>query len=235
MRILLTRPEHDARRTAATLREMGHEVIVAPLLRIEAASDADLGAEPCAAIIITSANAARAIASNERYYELRHIPVYAVGERSAETMRIAGFSDVTSADGNVEDLARLVAERMEPGSRLLYLAGAERSADLGRALAGFTVHTAVIYRAVIVENLPLAAVDALAGGIDGVLHFSRRTADAYVSAVGAAGVAELALQGPIHFCLSAGVAEPLLRAGATKVRIAARPDEAALIALVAAT
>jgi hypothetical protein len=37
---------------------------------------------------------------------------------------------------------------------------------------------------------------------------------------------------PTHFCLSDQVAEPLTAAGARTVRIAARPDEAALIALI---
>ncbi len=37
---------------------------------------------------------------------------------------------------------------------------------------------------------------------------------------------------PCHFCLSRQVAEPLAAAGAAEIRIAARPDEAALIELV---
>ena len=62
VRLLLTRPEPDAARTAAALRARGHEPIVAPLLAIEIVSDADLGAGPWAAILVTSANAVRAIA-----------------------------------------------------------------------------------------------------------------------------------------------------------------------------
>ena len=39
---------------------------------------------------------------------------------------------------------------------------------------------------------------------------------------------------PVHFCLSAQVAEPLVQAGAAAIRIAERPNEAVLIALIAA-
>ena len=183
MRLLLTRPEPDAQRTAAALRARGHAVVIAPLMRIEAVADAQIGAGPWAAILITSANAAHAIAAHERREALRDVPVFAVGDRSAQAMRAAGFAEVTSADGSVRDLARLVAERMTPGASLLYLAGEERSGDLAGDLRGrgFAVHTVVVYRAVAAAVLPQAAADALAGGVDGVLHFSRRSAEAYVA------------------------------------------------------
>ena len=232
MRILLTRPEPDAQRTAAALRALGHDVTVLPLLRIEVLPDADLGGGPWAAILVTSANAAHAIARHARGNELRAVPVFAVGVRSAQAMRETGFADVTSADGNVDDLARLVDARMKPGAMLLYLAGEARSGDLASALRAqdFAVRTVVVYRAAPTENPRLA--DALAGGVDTVLHFSRRSAEAYVSAARAAGLAEATLKKLNHFCLSAPVAEPLNQAGAVKVHVAARPDEGALIELL---
>jgi len=130
VRVLLTRPESDAQRTAAALRARGYDVIVAPLLHIEILSDAELGDGPWAAILVTSANAVRAIAAHRRRAEFCAVPVYAVGRRSAQAMREAGFADVASADGNVSDLANLVAARVKPGAPLLYLAGEERSGDL---------------------------------------------------------------------------------------------------------
>jgi uroporphyrinogen-III synthase len=232
VRILLTRPAADAERTAAALRTRGHDVILAPLLHIEILSDF-LGAGPWSAILVTSANAVRAIARHPRRDELRGVPVFTVGKHSAQDMRKAGFTGVISADGNVTDLANLVAARMKPRAPLLYLAGEERSGDLTGMLRArnFTVHTALAYRAVVAENLPRHAADALAAGIDGVLHFSRRSADAYVNAARNAGLLEDALTKPAHFCLSARVAEPLAQAGAANVRIAVRPEEAALIEL----
>jgi uroporphyrinogen-III synthase len=235
VRLLLTRPEPDARRTAAALRAQGHNVFIAPLLRIAPMADAPIGAGPWAAILITSANAASAVAAHARATQLRALPVFAVGRRSADAMAAAGFADVTSADGNVGDLARLVAARIEPAARLLYLVGEDRSGDLAGDLraCGFAVEITVIYRAVAATGLPPAAADALASGIDGVLHFSRRSAEAYVNAARAAGLLADALK-PVHFCLSAQVAEPLAQAGAADIRVAERPNEAVLIALIAA-
>jgi uroporphyrinogen-III synthase len=183
--------------------------------------------------LITSANAALTVAAHPHFAHLRGVPVFAVGRRSAQATRAAGFTDVTSADGNVDDLLRLIAARAKPEAPLLYLAGEERSGDLAAGLGGqgHRVVTTVVYRAVAVASLPPAAAAALAGEIAGVLHFSRRSAEAYVNAALAAGLLASALK-PAHFCLSAAVAEPLARAGAARIRVAARPVEAALIELI---
>jgi uroporphyrinogen-III synthase len=235
MRVLLTRPEPEAQRTAAALRARGHEAVVVPLLRIEILPDVELGGGPWAAILVTSANAVRAIGGHRRRDELRDIAAFTVGRHSAQDMRDAGFTDVTSADGNANDLANLVIARLNPATApLLYLAGEERSGDLAGVLRGrnFTVHTILVYRAVAAATLPHHAVDALKSGIDAVLHFSRRSAEAYVSASRNTGVLDDALAKPVHLCLSQRIAEPLAAAGAAKIRSAPRPEEAALIDLL---
>jgi len=235
MRLLVTRPQADAAGSAAALRARGHDPIVAPLVRIENLPDAELAGGPWSAILITSANAARAIAVHPRESELRRIPVFAVGAHSAQAMRDVGFTDVTSADGDVGALTTLAAGRAKRGASLLYLAGAERAGDLAGALRdrGLAVHTAVVYRAVLAESLPPQAAAAIVTGIDGVLHYSRRSAEAYVQAVRRAGLGKLGLTDPVHFCLSAAIAAPLTAAGAANIRIAATPDEAGLLALCA--
>jgi uroporphyrinogen-III synthase len=236
VRLILTRPEPDAERTAAVLRARGHFVVVAPLLRIEVLADAEIGGGPWAAILVTSANVAPAIAAHKRFAELRTLPVYAVGERSAQAMRAAGFADVSSAEGGASALSRLAAERLKQGVPLLYLAGADRSGDIVGDLSAqnFVVSTALVYRAFAASVLPRPATDALASGIDGVLHFSRRSAETYVNVTRAAGLHEPALKKPAHFCLSAQIAEPLLQAGAADIRVPPQPAEAALIALIPA-
>lgn len=233
MRILVTRPTADAARTAAALRARGHDAVVAPVLTVEYSSDAELGGGPWAAILATSANAARAIAGHKRRDELRRIPAFAVGQQTAQELRAAGCSDVISADGDVDDLAALVAARLKPAVRLLYLAAEERAGDLAGVLRSqtFTVDTVVAYRVAVADTLPTEAAAALHGNLNGVLHYSRRSAAAFLVAARNSGLLEAALRRPTHYCLSAHVAEPLREAGAADVRIAARPDEAALLAL----
>jgi uroporphyrinogen-III synthase len=235
VRLLVTRSQPDAARTADALRAHGHEPIVAPLLAIETLSQVDLGAGPWTAFLVTSANALRGLANHSHRDDVRSVPVFAVGERTAREIRDHGFKSVASAGGNVNDLANLVAARLKPPARLLYLAGEDRAGDLGGMLRAqnFVVDMVVVYRAVAAATLPAPAASALAGGIDGVLHFSRRSAETYVNAARASGMLPAALK-PAHFCLSAQVAEPLAQAGAAVIRVASRPDQAALIALIAA-
>jgi uroporphyrinogen-III synthase len=232
MRLVVTRPQLDGDRAAATLRANGHEVLVAPLMRAEPVA-ADL-AGAFAGIVITSANAPRAIANHSRIGTFLSLPVFAVGQRSAESARESGFRDVTSADGDARDLVGLIAARCgNSAAPLLYLAGRDRTADVAGTLAthGVKVHTAVVYRAVALPYPP-ALIEALkAREVDAVLHFSARSAENYLAGARDAGLLAAALA-PRQLCLSAHVAEPVSAAGTANVSIAARPDEAALFALL---
>jgi uroporphyrinogen-III synthase len=235
VRLLVTRAEADAVRTAAALRVRGHDVLTAALLRIETDPDAVLGAGPWAAVLISSANAVRAITAHPRWREIGAMPVFTVGRRTAAAARAAGFSDAMSADGDASDLVRLVAGRFAGRrARLLHLAGENRAGDLAGDLAAhcLEVDTVVIYRAVAEAALPPAVETALLDGrIDGVLHYSRRSAEAFIACVQRSGiqVPRLDLR---HYCLSAQVASPLIDAGAASIRIAPLPRETSLIELV---
>jgi uroporphyrinogen-III synthase len=235
VRLLVTRPQPDAERTAAALRDAGHEVEIAALLRIELIPGAELGTGPWSALVVTSSNALRALESHPRRAALLALPLFAVGRRTAAAARAAGFLDVTAAGGNVQELVRCLREQAsrEP---LLYLAGQDRSRDLAAdlAAAGRIVSTVVVYRAVKLEQFPSAIAVALAAGeIDGALHFSGRSAQAYLDCARAAGLLDQSLA-PVHYCVSPQVAEPLMAAGAKRVHIASRPEESALLALIGA-
>jgi uroporphyrinogen-III synthase len=235
VRLLVTRPEPEGGRTAARLRARGHEAWLVPLLQIEPVADAVFGAGPWAGVVFTSANAVRAVAAHRRLGELVGLPACAVGARTREAAKAAGFADTVSAEGDVDDLARLIAAKAgEAGLPLLYFAGRDRAGDLAAALrkAGRTVETVIVYRAVIVDDFDADVRSAIAGGgIGGVLHYSARSADAFIAAAKAAGVKDSAMR-IRHFCLSAQVAVPLAAAGAATVDIAAAPNEAALLALI---
>jgi uroporphyrinogen-III synthase len=230
VRLLVTRPEPDGARTAAALRARGHEVVLAPLLRIDLV-DFALPDEPWSAVVMTSANAARAVAEHPRRAALIAGEAFAVGRHTADAARAAGFRTVHSADGDKDDLADLLRTRRGDASGLLlYLAGEERAGDLA---AGDTpVLTVVAYRAVKVQHFAPEVAAALARrALDGVLHFSTRSAQAYLDCASHAGILEAALA-PVHICISRHVAQPLAAAGAAALRIAPRPDEPAMIELV---
>lgn len=235
MRFLVTRPEPDAERTARALRARGLQALIAPLMRIEPIPDAPVGEGPWAAIAFTSASAVTAIAAHPLKAKLLGLPVFTVGARTEEAAHAASFEHVQSAYGDVAALAALmvahIADRTKP---VLYLAGEDRAGDLEGLLGeyGIAARTVPIYRAVPVTRLPESARSALAQDrIDGVLHFSRRSAEAFLHAIEADQLREqgLALR---HLCLSAEVAAPLLAAGAERVEVARRPDQQALFELI---
>jgi uroporphyrinogen-III synthase len=235
VRLLVTRPEPEGAQTAARLRDRGHEVRLAPLLRIEPVTDAAFGAGPWAGVVFTSANAVRAIAGHRRFGALAALPAFVVGARTRDAAVAAGLPNVVSAEGDVGDLAGLIAAGREGnGLPFLYFAGSDRAGDLAGALAkaGRVVETVIAYRAVIVSDFDAGTRSVIGGGgIDGVLHYSERTAGAFIAAAQAAGIMDSAIK-LRHFCLSAQVAAPLAAAGAVAMEIAAAPNEAALFALI---
>jgi uroporphyrinogen-III synthase len=205
MPVLVTRPHPDDETTAAALRARGFEVLLAPMLRFEpVAFHEDLDAR-YGAVVVTSANALRGI--ELKGHRLLELPLFAVGEQTASAARHAGFTHVFPASGDAEGLrdlvlARVKAKELKKASTLLYLAGA----DLARDLAG--------------EAFAASAIGA-------VLHYSRRSARAFLDAARAGGVEISALSIP-QCCISASVASVVREAGATQVMVAATPDENAL-------
>jgi len=228
MRIVVTRPRADGERTATALEELGHEVLVAPLMRIEPVAAALAGT--WSGIIVTSANALQAAKAPE----FKSLPVFAVGSRTAEAARQAEFATVSAANRDTKDLVRLVTARSVGATApLLYLAGEDRAGDLVAELAtqGIRAQMKIVYRAVAEPFPPVLAAALEAGDVDAVLHFSRRSAELFIEGAKSSGVAGPA-EDVRHFCLSAQVAEPL--AGASRIAVALRPEEAALIALLPA-
>lgn len=231
MRVLVTRPLPDGERTAAALRAKGHDVLLTPLMQVRPIPAVLAG--NWSAVIITSANALR-VMTKEQLAPLLALPLYAVGSRSADAAREAGFGEVRTAQGDADALVRLIAERYanEPAPHL-YLAGEHRAADIEGALAGkgIEVATAVVYRNMTTGFPPELTRAVEQRQLDAVLHFSRRSADNFIIAARTAGLVAQALA-PKQLCLSAQVAEPLAAAGARAVTVARRPDEASLLALL---
>ncbi len=238
MRFIVSRPEGDAGAVAARLASAGHELVEAPLLAIVGRS-AVIPARDYQAVLVTSANGARALAGHPDRERLEDVAVHAVGPASATAMRQAGWRGVRQAGGDVNALIAEAGRDLDPAKGpLLYVSGETVSGDLEGALraTGFAVDRVVLYAAVPAEALPEAARAALAEGrsSDGVLLYSPRTAEIWGRLVTAAGLGTAAAR-LRHLCLSQAVAA---RVGAVfpaaPVMVAERPDEAAMVALALA-
>lgn len=234
MRLLVTRPEPDATRTADALVALGHTPILCPML--------DIVPEPlrplpsgCQAIAATSANAIRALAAHPDVATIRHLPLFAVGDRSAVEARRAGFAAARSGGGGLPELCDMLVSSLDPAEGpILYAAGDAQSGDLAARIgaAGFAVAISVLYRSVARPRLSDAALAAVrSGGIDGILIFSARSAEALVTALAASGLSPLP-ETIAGFAISDQAAAPLAGAFLGPVRSAARPEQIALFALL---
>jgi len=231
MRILVTRPEADALRTAKRLKALGHEAVVDPLLKIEA-----MEFEPMTGrfegVVITSTNAIRAV-NEKTIAALRPLPLYAVGVQSRDAAREAGFQDVKSGGGDAAALALLLRNSFPSGARLLYLAGAARAQDLAALVknAGIEIEMRVVYRAVPAERLGEDTIAYLRGGkIGAVLHYSRRSARNFAALTEKEKLLPEA-RALRHLYISAIAASPLESAD-FRVEVAHEPNEDALFALL---
>jgi uroporphyrinogen-III synthase len=240
MAVLVTRPQPDDEATAASLRSKGFEVLLAPMLRFEPVAFHDDTDARYGAVIATSANALRGIEPHIAGHRLLQLPLYAVGEHTAAAARRLGFSKVIPANGDATALRDLMlasvkAKELKKTSTLLYLAGADLARDLAGELGerGFTVVTYTTYRMIPVTRLPREVGDAFAANqVEAVLHYSRRSARAFLEAARTAGVEISALAIP-QCCISAAVALVVRDAGATQVMVAATPDENSLFEALA--
>jgi uroporphyrinogen-III synthase len=235
MAVLVTRPHPDDEATAVALRTKGFAVLKAPMLRFEAIAFHDDTDARFGGVIVTSANALRGIEAELGSSRLLKLPLFAVGEQTAAAARRVGFGHVTTAKGGAAGLRDLVlasakAKELRKANPLLYLAGADLARDLAGELGerGFTVVTHTTYQMVAIANLPREACDAFtASKVEAVLHYSRRSARAFLEAARSAGVEISALAIP-QCCISPAVASVVRDAGATQVLVAASADENAL-------
>ncbi len=229
MRVLITRPEEDAAALAAELARRGVEAVSAPLLDIEITPGPALDLAGVQAVLLTSANGARAFAARSPE---RAIKVLAVGDATARTANALGFSEVASAAGDVDDLARLAVGSLDTGAgALLHAAGSKLAGDLAGMLdaAGFSYRREVLYRAETAKVLPAAALAGLrAGTFAGVLFYSPRTGATFRHLAEAAQLQQF-LGTVTAYCLSDNVAAKIRALPWAAVRTAARPEQAAVL------
>jgi len=235
MSILVVRPFPDNEKTATALRAAGFDILLSPLLQFEPMPLYDDHNAAYDAVVVTSANALRGIEGQPLLSRLLQATLFAVGDSTADLARQFGFQKVLSASGDSGALRELVTAKMPAGSTLCYLAGADLGRDLPTELGdrGYTVVTHTTYRMskapYFTDEVKAAFAD---GGIDAVLHYSRRSAKAFVEAVQNAGIEIAAFSLP-QCCISDGVAAILREAGAARVMVAPSPDENAIFDVLA--
>ncbi len=234
MRILVTRPQPAAARTAERLRAMGHEPLVISLMQGIADPEAARAAllEPYSALALTSAEAVRTLASiAESLGAHLDIPVFCVGTATENAARALGFRTIVTGPGTGDGLAKRIAKTMagDANHRLLYLAGMPRSPDFEAGLRREAIDFRVVecYRMVPVDGTEQRLQSVLAETPpDVVLLYSGETAQRFLGLPSAS-----AMTGLRYLCLSRAIAG-ILPDTISNVAVAATPDEDSLLRLL---
>jgi len=225
MRILVTRPRDDGEAIAARLKAAGHVPLLAPLLEPRWFDGPPLDLAGIDAILATSANGVRALV---RRTARRDIAIFAVGPQTAGEARAAGFTPVENADGDARALAAAVPRWLAQGT-LLHVCGEQNEGALAETLvaAGYAVRREILY---VVEARPLPddAAQALQDGmVDAALFFSPRSARIFMEQAAA-----MPLRAVSAVCISPATAAALPQAAFREIRIAPKPNQDALLALL---
>lgn len=174
-KILITKTEDDSTELSAAVRKAGFEPMVEPMLAIDYVEEGWPDISESTPLIFTSSHGVQSFA---RKNAGRTHPVYTVGTGTAETARLMGFSNVSTAAGTVQDLAEMLT--LLPKTALIsgiYVRAADISQDLKQILAknDVLIDEFTGYKANPVENLSLNLLKALDNReIYAVLLFSNR-------------------------------------------------------------
>ncbi len=233
--VLVTRPIEDFPGTRDALAALGFAALACPCQRIvPRPPQAPPG--PAQALLLTSRNAVRVLVGLPGWNAL---PAFCVGDATAAAARVAGWTDVASADGDAQDLARLVQGRLQPRAGALLLATAEGA---GHPLAAmlraekFRVRRRVVYAMRPLPALPPAALAALQRGqVQAVLFHAAGAAKIFSGAIRKAGLAD-SLRNVEAFTISKSAAAALARVPGDqtwqRIQWPTRPTEAGMLAVL---
>jgi uroporphyrinogen-III synthase len=233
-RVLITRPEPGAARTAKRLQALGFEAIFLPLTEIRTTFAEMPEGREFDAVAMPSANAIRH-AQPSLLRALAGLPAFAVGRATAEAATEAGFRDPTVGPGDGLGLATLMAGCFAPGARVIYLCGRVRTRDFEETLhaAGIEVTPVETYDTVVLDYGDTELTEALGSeAFDAVLLYSRLAAQSLAKLTDRSVM--LSLLGRASFiCMSERVAAPVIPIGKKRIHIAAEPEEEAMLARLA--
>nr|WP_218939321.1 uroporphyrinogen-III synthase [Wolbachia endosymbiont of Atemnus politus] len=164
------------------MKKCGYKVYIEPVFTIKYLHP-DISACEFDVIISTSKKSVKAFS---QMCKVDDLPIITVGNSNMQTAKDAGFSDIVSADSNVDGLISFIKNHYSIKIKFLYLRAQEVSCDLKKKLSeeGFDVIEVTFYKTITKRNLTNRCKNLLLGGkIDGVAFFSSQTARIFCSLV----------------------------------------------------
>lgn len=174
-------------------------------------------------LLITSKNALRSIQQNE---DLKAIPLYAVGDQTAQLAKSMGFTDVRSASGTAKDLISLVTQKASRKKGILwYLSGDIIKENIAEILKkkGFSSKRQIVYNIKEVETLPSVLLhDLQMKAFSHVLFFSPKTTNIFIKLLKKNRLEAVATE-MTSLCLSQNVLQKAKKIHWKKVWVSPKP------------
>jgi len=235
MRLLMTRPEAEAAAFSAQLEALGHSVVAEPLLQMELLPIAADALEGVGALILTSRNAARALAQSQAFGAARKRRIIAVGPGTASLARELGFSDIVTGPGTGAELVPVIAAQARSlEGAFAHLRGDVIAFDLKQALAahGVAVREISAYRSNPARAFsPQTRALLQNHELDAVILMSPRTGTIFTELVMASGL-EAPARDLVLLCLSPAVAAAVKPLCPKRIEVAESPNLEAMLSVV---
>ncbi|QOD38623.1 uroporphyrinogen-III synthase [Candidatus Wolbachia massiliensis] len=228
--ILLTRPLLDSFNTRSALKKYGYKVFIEPMFSIKHLQP-DISVDEFDVIISTSKNSVKAFSQISRVDDL---PIITIGNSTMQTAKDLGFSDIISADSNVDGLISFIKNYYSSAIKFLYIRGQEVSCDLKKRLSeeGFNVREVILYKTIIKRSLTNRCKNLLSGGkINSVVFFSSQTARTFCSLVLKSGLSQV-MSNITAYVMSKNIADSLKSIKWKKITMSRLPTHESLIDII---
>ena len=170
MHILLTRPLDDCSEMILRFKSLGHQVSHLPLLNVDKTNYNEINFSEFKGLIFTSGNAVK-------FLDIKKIDkkvlCFCVGNATEKKARAAGFQNVITAEGNVENLKELILQNFDKkNGKLIYVSGETISIDLDQQLIkeGYDIKRIINYRTYHNEKFDKNFVKTLNANIPDIVY-----------------------------------------------------------------
>lgn len=169
--VLVTRPLEQAKDFAEQIKSAGHRPLLCPLLEIEHIPTSLSSLQKPDAVLLSSVQGLHSVSVP---LEWLSIPVYCVGQRTAEVARGTGFMNVVAGVGDVHDILPRIQENTPQNGHVLYLRGEDVSTEIQGYLKGLSITEEITYRAIPVTKIDPSIIGQFPH-LDVITVFSART------------------------------------------------------------
>lgn len=225
--ILLTRPLLDSLSTRNILKKYGYKVCIEPLFTVKYLQH-DIPIHEFDVVISTSKNSVKAFS---QLYKIGDLPMITVGNSTMQTAKDLRFSDITSADGDVNGLVSFIKDNYSSETKFLYIRGQEVSCDLKKKLSeeSFNIREVILYKTITKKNLTNRCKNLLLNGkVNSAAFFSSRTARVFCSLVLKSGLSDI-VKNMTAYTMGKNIADSLKSIKWKKIIIAKLPTQDSLI------